>query len=282
MGAMGSRAITRHFAVAMLVLVTMAMLIAPLGQLLLVSLRDESAGWTLANYRIVLAGSYYVSSLAATLAFCAITSLIAVGIALPAAWRIGTGGVGSTALRIFCQMNYAFGSIVYGMLILVLFGNAGLIPVAEGILFSSEYSRGFAYTISGLALGYLGFQIPRSALVIAQAIENMDPNLIRAARTLGADRLQIAVMVILPTLRPALSAAFVLTFLMSVGSFGIALLVAKEIAIYPVIIFKEFTGFANFGIASAMAITLCLLVILVLMVLRRNYPDLELFSSQAR
>jgi putative spermidine/putrescine transport system permease protein len=89
-------------------------------------------------------------------------------------------------------------------------------------------------------------------------------------------------MVILPTLRPALSAAFVLTFLMSVGSFGIALLVAKEIAIYPVIIFKEFTGFANFGIASAMAITLCLLVILVLMVLRRNYPDLELFSSQAR
>ncbi len=282
MGAMSSRAITRHFAIVALVLVTMAMLIAPLGQLFLVSLRDERSAWTLANYRMVLTGSYYVSSLAATLGFCAITSLIAVALALPAAWRIGTGGVGATVLRIFCQMNYAFGSIVYGMLILVLFGNAGLIPVAEGILFSTEHSRGFAYTISGLALGYLGFQIPRSALVIAQAIENMDPNLIRAARTLGADGLQIAAMVIVPTLRPALSAAFVLTFLMSVGSFGIALLVAKDIAIYPVIIFKEFTGFANFGIAAAMAITLCLLVILVLVVLRRNYPDLDLFSSQAR
>ncbi len=263
-------------------LVLAVALVAPLTQLVVVSLKDDAGRFTFGNYLVVLTDSYYLGSLAGTIAFCAITSVLAVALALPAAWRIGMRGPGGTTLRVFCQLNYAFGSIIYGMLMLVLLGNVGIVPMAEEMIFSTETSRVFVYTTYGLAIAYFGFQVPRAALVIAQAVEKIDPNLLRAARTLGADGMQQATMVIIPTLRPALVAALILTFLISIGSFGVALLVAKQISIYPVIIFKEFTGFANFGTSAAMTVILCLVVIAAFALLRRIYPSLELLPTQSK
>jgi putative spermidine/putrescine transport system permease protein len=254
---------------AAFLLFMMAAVGVPAAEVLHVSLLDETGAFTLEHYREVLGDGYFRAALVQTVLFCALTSLAAAMLALPAAWRIGRAGRGATWLRVFCQANYAFGGIVYGMLMVALIGNVGLVPLAEAALFGSDLSRGFVYTVPGLAIAYFGFQIPRSALLLAQAIEKLDPDLLRAARTLGARPAQTALLVLLPLLRGAIANTALSTFLISIASFGVALLVSRALPIYTVLIYKEFIGFSNFGTATAMAVVLSLSTLAVVAAARR-------------
>ena len=245
-----------------------AALLVPLAQVVRVSLRDESGAYSLENYQAVLGSGYFRAALLQTLAFCLGTSIAASILALPAAWRIGRGGPGSSLLRSFCQANYAFGGVIYGMLAVALIGNVGLVPLAEYALLGTELTRGLVYTLAGLVIAYFGFQIPRSALLLAQAVEKLDPELLRASKTLGATPGQTAIFVTIPLLRGAIANTILSTFLISIASFGVALLVSQKFPVFGALIYKEFIGFANFGTASAMAVVQAAASIAVAIVLR--------------
>lgn len=243
-------------------------LVIPVAQVVRVSLIGETGSYSLENYIEVFRSGYFRSALWQTLAFCLATSIAASILALPAAWRIGRGGPGSALLRGFCQANYAFGGVVYGMLAVALIGNVGLVPLAEYALFGTEITRGLVYTLGGLVIAYFGFQIPRSALLIAQAVEKLDADVLRASKTLGASPAQTALFVTIPLLRGSIVSTILSTFLISIASFGVALLVSQKFPIFGALIFKEFIGFANFGSASAMAVVLASSSILIAILLR--------------
>ncbi len=213
------------------------------------------------TYSKVIGSSYYVSALKETALLCLGTSLLATVWALPLAWRMGRGKAGAVTLRAVSQINFAFAGILYGMLMIILMGNVGVLAIAEAKLLGTENSRGLAFTSFGLALTYLSFQIPRAALILATAVEKIDPTLLAAARTLGARGPAVAWFVIIPLLRPALIEAAGFAFILAMGSFGPALLIARTITIYPAVIYREFTGFLNFEVASAMALLLAGLVL---------------------
>jgi ABC-type Fe3+ transport system permease subunit len=252
-----------------LLLFLAAALVVPAAEVLRASFIDADGAFTFENYRTVLGDEYFRSALLLTLLFCAGTSAIATFLALPAGWRIGRNGRGAAYLRAFCQANYAFGGITYGMLMVALIGNVGLLPLAESAVFGTETTRGLVYTVPGLIIAYFGFQIPRSALLLAQAIEKLDPDLLRASRTLGARPTQTAWLVILPLLRGALVNTALSTFLVSLASFGVALLVSRNLPIYGVLIYKEFIAFNNFGNATAMAVVLSITALGAALVARR-------------
>ncbi|TDN97592.1 ABC transporter permease [Halomonas ventosae] len=225
------------------------------------SLTGQDGGFGFDAYAQVLSSSYFMASLRDTLIFCAVTSVVATAWALPLAWRIGRGLPGAGALRISSQINFAFAGIVYGMLVIALMGNAGALVLIERALFGTSTTAGLAFTLAGLAITYLSFQIPRSALILAEAIEKLDPALVPAARTLGAQGSQAAFLVTLPLLRPVIVEAASFSFILAMGSFGPALLLARSIPIYPAVIYREFTGFLNFSTAAAMAVILALIVL---------------------
>ncbi|SJZ89448.1 putative spermidine/putrescine transport system permease protein [Enhydrobacter aerosaccus] len=260
--------LTRGAAV-MLLLFLVAAVLVPAAQVLRTSLTDAEGSFTIAYYAQVLADPYFRSSLIGTMVFCAATSVAATLLALPAGWRIGRGGRGAVYLRAFCQANYAFGGIAYGMLVVTLIGNVGLVPLAEHALFGTEWTKGVAYTVPGLVIAYFGFQIPRAALLLAQAIEKLDPRLLDAARTLGASPVQKTLLVVLPLLRGALTSTVLSTFLISLASFGVALLVSRKLTIYAVAIYKEFMAFSEFGSAAAMAVILSVSAVLAAVAARR-------------
>lgn len=216
---------------------------------------------TAANYVKVLSSRYYLRALVETSIFCVATSAMAVAWALPLAWRMGRDLRGARLLRGISQLNFAFAGTLYGMLMIVLMGNAGVLTIIEVGLFGTERSAGLAYTTFGLALTYLSFQIPRAALIIAEAVAKLDADLLKAARTLGARGPDLALLVTVPLIRPAIIDAFAFSFVLSMGSFGPALLIARTVTIYPAVIYREFIGFLNFGVAAAMALLLALIVI---------------------
>lgn len=231
-------------------------IVVPMGFLAGASLRAPDGSLSLINYVDVVTSPFFVGSLALTMSFCAATAALATLLALPTAWWIARRRGGARVLRTLCQVNFAFSGVVYGMLVLTLLGNSGVIAIVEATLIGTEYSRGAVYTTAGLALGYLGFQAPRAAILLTQAMERLDPAVISAARILGASTRQLGLLVILPQLYRPMATTFLAITLMSMASFGTALIIARTIEIFPVLIYREFIGFGEINRAAAMGVML--------------------------
>ncbi|MEW5817865.1 MAG: ABC transporter permease subunit [Spirochaetota bacterium] len=234
--------------------------IYPMVNIVLFTFRSDAENslvtFVIDNYTEILTSKYYLSTLWNVFLLSISTSAVAVFAALPSSFYIAMNNKGATVLKALFSLNFAFGGIVYGIIIIALLGNVGIVSLIEKAIFGTSLSGGMAYTIPGLAIAYLGFQTPRSALILAASIEKLDTDLTKAARTLGANRFQVIWHVTLPMLKYPLLNTLSLIFCMSMSSFGVALLVARNFSIFPVEIYREFTGFMNFNLAAAMGIIL--------------------------
>jgi putative spermidine/putrescine transport system permease protein len=139
----------------------------------------------------------------------------------------------------------------------MLGGRQGLVPNITNALFGERLV--FAYSMVGLFIGYIYFSIPRTILTVIAAAEKLDPQLIEAARSLGASNWRVMVDVLIPGLKPALLAAGAICFATSMGAFGTAFTLATKIDVLPMIIYTEFTLQANIAMAAALSFVLGLL-----------------------
>ena len=126
----------------------------------------------------------------------------------------------------------------------------------------------FAYSISGLFLGYLYFSIPRVILTVMAGVEKLDPRLEEAARSLGAGPWAVHRDVILPALVPAFIASGAIAFATAMGAFGTAFTLATRIDVLPMLIYTEFTLGANLAIAAALSVGLGVIAWAILAVAR--------------
>ena len=69
--------------------------------------------------------------------------------------------------------------------------------------------------------------------------------------------------------------AFALTFSVSLGSFGVALILSRRFSVLPLEIFYRFTGVADAPLAAAMAVTLALIALIVQYALPAHRPVLS-------
>ena len=126
---------------------------------------------------------------------------------------------GKRWLRGAFALPMSFSGVIVGFLMIIMLGRSGFIPELAQRLTGVPLFSGVAYQISGLFLAYLYFEIPRATLTLESALRKFDVRLEAAAKSLGANRWQRLVCVILPTIWPALISTFAVTFTVSLGSF---------------------------------------------------------------
>jgi putative spermidine/putrescine transport system permease protein len=196
-----------------------------------------------------------------SVAFSTVIALLSVVLCLPAAIALARGRFrGRAVLRAVFAVPLSLSGVVVGFLAVAMFGNAGALPA----LLHSEWLKGSAFGIGGLAVAYLYFEIPRATLTMEAALAAVDEGLLEAARTLGARPWQVTRLVFWPLCRPAMRAAFGVTFAASLGSFGVALVVAARFPLLPVELYRAFTGTLDDSLAAAMALVLAVLAAAVL------------------
>jgi ABC-type spermidine/putrescine transport system permease subunit II len=95
-------------------------------------------------------------------------------------------------------------------------------------------------------------------LTLESALRKFDMRLEAAADSLGANRFQRFVWVILPVIWPALISTFAVTFTVSLGSFGVALILStRQVNLLPLEIFTQYVAVpADRAAAAAMAMAL--------------------------
>ena len=157
------------------------------------------------------------------------TSLVATAVTLvaglaAAAWRQNRAGAGAALIDGIFILPLVLPPTVVGFLLLLLFGRNG--PLGK-LLLQFGASVVFSWPATVIAATVVSF--PLMYITARAALEQVDPHLLQAARTLGASEARIFRDVALPLAWPGVLAGTILSFARALGEFGATLMLAGNI-----------------------------------------------------
>jgi sulfate transport system permease protein len=119
-----------------------------------------------------------------------------------------------------------------------------------------------AYAPAGIVIALIFVGLPFVVRTLQPVLEELEPELEEAAATLGANRLQTFVRVILPSLLPALLTGFALAYARAIGEYGSVVFISGNLPmrteVLPVLIMGKLE---QFDYAGATTIAVLMLVI---------------------
>jgi sulfate transport system permease protein len=128
-----------------------------------------------------------------------------------------------------------------------------------------------AYRFPGIVMALVFIGLPFIVRTVEPVLQQMGKEPEEAAATLGANRLQTFVRVVLPTIAPALATGFSLAFARGVGEYGSVIFIAGNMPfkteIAPLLII---TQLEQYDYAGATAIAAVMLIVSFAMLLVLN------------
>ncbi len=150
---------------------------------------------------------------------------------------------------------------VLSLSMIMLFGKAGLI------------TRFLLHIYDNSVYGYWGIVIvqtltffPVCYMMLKGLLKNIDPSLEEAARDMGATRSRVFMDVTLPLLLPGLGNAFLVTFIESIADFANPMIIGGSYDTLATTIYLQITGAYDKAGASAMAVVLLCITMLMFVV----------------
>jgi putative spermidine/putrescine transport system permease protein len=180
-------------------------------------------GWTLANFGRAFTPAM-VASFRNSLQLSAITALLGVVGGTVVAYAIVTAQSrfvrdGLTALA---DVTANFGGAPLAFAFIITLGSTGVVTLLLKAAGVSLYPSFRIYSVSGLTIAYLYFQLPLMILLIVPALLGLRREWREAATNLGATRVQYWLRVGLPILAPSLLGSFLLLFANAFGAYATA------------------------------------------------------------
>ena len=160
-------------------------------------------------------------SLATSLTATAVT--LVAGLAA-AAWRQNRAGAGAALVDGIFILPLVLPPTVVGFLLLLLFGRNG--PLGKFLL---QFGASVVFSWPATVIAATVVAFPLMYVTARAALEQVDPHLLQAARTLGASEARIFREVALPLAWPGVLAGTILSFARALGEFGATLMLAGNI-----------------------------------------------------
>ncbi|NTU97100.1 MAG: molybdate ABC transporter permease subunit [Chlorobiaceae bacterium] len=165
---------------------------------------------------------------------------------------------GKVLLEVLVNLPLTLPPVVIGYLLLLLLGRNGFIG---RMLMESGFPVIFTWKAAVLASATVGF--PLLVRSIRLGMESIDPSLVDASRSLGATWQDALFSIILPLSSRGILAGSSLMFARSLGEFGATIIVAGNIPGITQTIPLAIYDYASSPSSTAMALSLCLVSILI-------------------
>lgn len=219
-----SETVARRIAVLGLISLLTALAVYPLGMLFFGSIHSAPPGmvgkFDLEGYRQVLTAEN-LQILLNTVWISLIKTALSLGLAVLLAWIVArTDTPGSRVLEILITLPFFLPPILTAMAWGML-GNpsVGVINTAWRWLSGSDEPLVNVYSFGGVIWHMMQYSTAFLFLLLVDVFRAMDPALEEASRMSGAGRLQTFYRVTLALMLPALTSAFILSFIRGVESF---------------------------------------------------------------
>lgn len=247
--------------------------LAPLGYFFAIGFWSVRArimrpDFTLQNYGATFRdyGDVLVSTVLIGLAVAITTTVIAYGFAYAIRFRAGRFG---NALMLITLITLFGGYLVKIYAWKSILGRDGIINKALiGLGLIDEPLTVFIYSANGVVVTLTYFLLPFAVLPIYGSLRSIPDDLIEAARDLGASAFAAARDIVLPLSERGIAAAFLMTFLISVGDYVTPRFVGGGASMMGHFIETQFSFGFNWPMGSAMSFTLMLASLAVFLAVR--------------
>ncbi|MGA2753118.1 MAG: molybdate ABC transporter permease subunit [Terracidiphilus sp.] len=163
---------------------------------------------------------------ALSLRLATVTTAILLAIAVPLAALIVLGrGRWLAAVEALATLPMVLPPTVLGFFLLVLLGPR----TAFGRGIAAVLGHPLAFSFDGLVVGSVIYSLPFAVQPLVAGFASVDSALVDAARLLGAGPVRLVSSILIPLARRSLLAAIVLSFLHTIGEFGVVLMLGGDI-----------------------------------------------------
>ncbi len=198
--------------------------IVPILLVLSSSLKSEEAWFTFANYRRAMApllARSFLNSIKLSAATASLGVLLG-GLTGYAIYSSRNKLIRNVTIAL-ADVATNFGGAPLAFAFIITLGSTGVVTLVLSQYFGiSLYPTFRIYSIAGLVLAYLYFQMPLMVLLIQPSLHGLRREWKEAAINLGATNLQYWRRIALPILAPALIGGFLLLFANSFGAYATA------------------------------------------------------------
>jgi len=165
-------------------------------------------------------------ALALTLKLATVTTAILLAVAVPLAALLVLGrGRWLAGLEALATLPLVLPPTVLGFFLLVLLGPRT--AVGRGV--AALLGHPLAFSFDGLVVGSVIYSLPFAVQPLVAGFSSVPSSLVDAARLLGASPVRVVGTLFVPLARRSLVTAAVLSFLHTVGEFGVVLMLGGDI-----------------------------------------------------
>lgn len=221
--------------------------------------------YTLQHYSRIFGDGYYWGVLARSLLTAALVTMLCLIVSFPLAWHLSRARGMKAVILYACIVSPLMTGVLvrnFGwMIVTALNGPLNESLIAMGIL---ERPLRLLFTQGLVVLALVHVFVPFMVLPINNALRNIPESLTEAAASMGAGRAQVFRDVILPLSFPGIQPGMILVYVLAVAAYVTpALLGGQMVSTMPTLIIGELTGTFQWPFGSALAITLSLSTVVV-------------------
>lgn len=240
-------------------------------------------GFTLQFYQKMFQSSVYVTVIWLTFRTASLVTLICLVLGYPLAYFLT--GVGPATARILMALvifPFFTSVIVRTYSWMVLLGRSGFVNASLLALGVTSEPLRFLHNQTGVLIGMTYVLLPFMVLTLYSVMRGIDPDLVRAAHSVGATRFMAFRRIFLPLSLPGIVGGGLLVFILSLGFFITpALMGGPSDVMIAMLIQREVELTVNWSFASALAVALLALTLAGFLLGSRVVGVNRLFGGRA-
>ncbi|MFZ1382529.1 MAG: iron ABC transporter permease [Scrofimicrobium sp.] len=259
--------------------IMLLLLIYPLVRLLGASLfgSDSASPWW-EPYAHLFTRKLYYQSLINSFILAGSATVGAMLIGVPLAYFVNRLAIpGKIVIRSAVVLTFVSPPFIGAYAWIIMFGQNGVVRRALGDIGISVPSiYGWLGTILVLTLQGM----PYVFLFVSSGLKTVDQSVEDAGVNLGVPRLKVALNVILPLIKPALSTSAMLVFVTAFADIGTPMVIGQNLRVYPRLVYQSFVGETSndYRLASSLAIVMLVVTIAALLI-QRGYAKRNSFGQ---
>lgn len=238
--------------------------LVPVGFLLMQAFVDSKSHFVgLENFYSYMTQGWLLQSLLHTLFVALSATIISVLFALVCAYALMRSHIRAKKFIYHIALLPLFvPSLMYGLGLVYLLGNKGIITTLLGLESFSIYGAG------GIIIAQSIYIFPQSFLVLYLALQNVDNRLYEQAEIMGISPLRCFFSITLPSIRFGLLSAVMMGFILCFTDFGAPIVIGGNYNVLAIDMYKYIIGQQNFNLGACIALALLLPALLAFFVLK--------------
>lgn len=264
------------------------LVLAPLAGLLLTAFTEDTGlgfgAFTLDNFVQAYASGRLLPLIGNSLVYAAGTAASTFAIGGLVAWAVErTDAPGTTLFHNLALLSFAVPGLLMAMAwIFVLSPNIGWLNALLKSAFHLADAPLNIYSMGGMVWALSSHYFPLAYLVLGPALRTLDVRMEEAGLVSGARYWQVLPKITLPLLRPAILSGLLLLFIMGLSSYEVPRLIGlpARIEVFTTRIQNAVTETPpEFGVASALSLTLLCVCLVAVYFYRRATRNAEAFAT---